>query len=262
MHVAKTGWSNCIDRSRRNPYPVPAMKQKITLAVNKRPADVSAKNLRKAGEVPGVVYGSKTESTSIVCKTKELHNVYMKAGENTLVEVELDGKKIPTLIHAISYEPVSGAYEHVDFYAVDMTKKVTTRVPVSFEGVAPAVKDLGGILVTVHGEVTVQCLPADIPEKFVVDLASLKEFRDSITVASLAMPQGVTAVDNAETVIITVQEPRKEEEVVATPAAGAEGAAADGAAPAADGAAPAAAAPAAAGDKKDAKAADAKPAKK
>lgn len=237
------------------------MKQSITLAVNKRPADISAKNLRKAGEVPGVVYGSKLQSTSIVCKTKELHNVYMKAGENTLVEVELDGKKIPTLIHAVSYEPVSGAYEHVDFYAVDMTKKVTTRVPVSFEGVAPAVKDLGGILVTVHGEVTVQCLPADIPEKFVVDLGALKEFRDSITVATVAMPKGVTAVDNAATVIVTVQEPRKEE-VVATPVAGAEGAPADGAAPAADGAAPAAAAPAAAGDKKDAKAGDAKPAKK
>jgi large subunit ribosomal protein L25 len=183
----------------------------------------------------------------------------MKAGENTLVEVELDGKKIPTLIHAVSYEPVSGAYEHVDFYAVDMTKKVTTRVPVSFEGVAPAVKDLGGILVTVHGEVTVQCLPADIPEKFVVDLASLKEFRDSITVASLAMPQGVTAVDNAETVIITVQEPRKEEVIEPVPGA-ADAAAAAGAAPAdaaAAGAAPAAAAGAPAAGK-DAKA----PAKK
>ncbi len=223
------------------------MKQKITLAVNKRPADENVKTLRKAGEVPGVLYGSKTESTSIKCKTKDLHNVYMKAGENTLVEVEMEGKKIPTLIHALSYEPVSGAYEHVDLYAVDMTKKVTTRVPVVFEGVAPAVKELGGILVTVHGEITVQCLPADIPEKFTVDLAPLAQFRDSITVGKVTMPQGVSVVDNVETVIVTVQEPRKEEVVEATPAAGAEGAApADGAAPAADGAAPAAA-----GEKKE-----------
>ncbi len=218
-----------------------------------RPADENVKTLRKAGDVPGVIYGSKMKSTSIKCKTKDLHNVYMKAGENTLVEVEMDGKKIATLIHSLAYEPVSGDYEHVDLYAVDMTKKVTTRVPVSFEGTAPAVKELGGILVTVHGEITVSCLPGDIPEKFVVDLGSLAQFRDSITVGKLVMPKGVTAQDNADTVVVTVQEPRKEEVIEPVVTAAAEGAApgAEGAAaaPGADGAA----APAAGGDKKDAK---------
>jgi large subunit ribosomal protein L25 len=229
------------------------MKQTLTLAVNMRPADENVKTLRRSGDVPGVIYGSKMKSTSIKCKVKDLHNVYMKAGENTLVEVEMDGKKIPTLIHSLAYEPVSGAYEHVDLYAVDMTKKVTTRVPVSFEGVAPAVKELGGILVTVHGEITVQCLPADIPEKFVVDLSSLAQFRDSITVGKITMPKGVVAQDNAETVVVTVQEPRKEEVIEPVVTATAEGAVgADGAA--APAAAGAAAAPAAAGgDKKDAK---------
>lgn len=214
------------------------MKQKITIALTKRPADENIKTLRKAGEVPGVMYGRKTETMSIKCKTKDLHTVYMKAGENTLVEVEVDGKKIPTLIHALAYEPITGAYEHVDFYAVDMTKKVTTKVPVVFENVAPAVKELGGVLVTVHDSITVQCLPSDIPEKFTVDLTPLAAFRDSITVGKVVMPQGVTLHDLAETVIVTVQEPRKEEviEPVVTAVEGAvEGA--EGAAPGAEGAA-------------------------
>lgn len=232
-------------------------KEVITLAVQTRAKTDNVQSLRKTGNVPAVIYGSKTENVTVHCSLKELHNVYVRAGKNTLVEVTLAEKKIPCLIHAISFNPVTDTEEHVDFYAVDMTKKVTTHVPVIVTGESAAIKTLGGVLVTVHDQVEVSCLPSDIPASFTVDIAVLQNFRDSITVSSLVVPKGVTIKSSPDMVIVTVQEPRKEEvvEVVAAPVEGAAGAA-----PAAEGAA----APAA-GAKTDDKAAagkDKAPAKK
>ncbi len=239
------------------------MKQTISLSVSNRDTAHNVKHMRKAGTVPGVIYGNAIKNTAIQCSAKELHGVYVKAGENTLVDVEMDGKKVPCLIHAISFHPVTSAYEHIDLYAVSMTKKVTTHVPVIFVGECPAVKNLGGVLLTVHSQLEVTCLPSEIPANFTVDLSVLENLRDSVTVAKLDVPKGVVITESPETAIIIVQEPRKEEVIEPVVTAAADGATAEGA-PAADGVAPAAGAAATdakAGDKaggKDAKA----PAKK
>ncbi len=222
----------------------------IQLTVSKRLPEDKANSLRKGGQTPGVIYGSKMENTSIKCSTKDLRSVYGKAGESTLVEVHIDGHKVPSLIHAITFEPVSGAFEHVDLYAVDMTKKVTTHVPLVFAGESPAVKELGGILVKTHSTLTITCLPKDLPRNIQVDISSLKEFNNTILAGSIILPHGVELKDTPETVIAIVQEPRKEE--VAEVVAPVEGAAAPGAEGAAA-AAPAAGAAPAAKDAKDAK---------
>lgn len=193
----------------------------LSLSATKRAPAERAKLLRKAGELPGVIYGSKTASTPIKMKLKDFHSVYMKAGESTLVEVELDGVKIPSLIHSLSFEPVTGAYEHIDLYAVDMAKKVTTHVPLVFKGESPAVKDFGGVLVTVHDKVTVTCLPKDLPHSFEIDLSSLVAFRNSILVSVLKAPAGVIIEEKPDSVLVTVQEPRAEEIIAPTPVEGA-----------------------------------------
>ena len=252
-----------LDQSRNYLYSISAMKKDlIALAVHVREPKEKVNGLRKQGTVPGIVYGN-IKNTLVKCSAKDVQNVHVQAGENTLVEIDLDGKKVPCLIHAVSFDPVTSKIEHVDFYAVDMTKKVTAHVPVYMTGESPAVKTQGGMIVIVHGQLEVSCLPADLPSSFTVDISSLENFHDTITVASLKVPNGVTLKNSPETVILTVQEPRKEE--VVEPAPGtvpAEGATpAEGAAAPAAGAAPVAGAPAKADDKtagKDAKA----PAKK
>lgn len=218
-------------------------EEALSLSVSTRSAEENPKSIRRAGDVPGIIYGAKTKSVVVKCKRKELHTVYVEAGENKLVEVQIDDKKIPCLIHAVSFDPVSDREEHVDFYAVDRTKKVTTRVPVVVTGESPAVKTEGGVLVTVHDEIEVTCLPHDIPAQFIVAIGVLQKFHDSITVGELRVPKGVTIKSPADMVIITVQEPRKEEviEVVAPVATEGE-AAATAAAPGVEGAAAASAA--------------------
>lgn len=220
------------------------MKQAIPLTVTGRDLKKNVKHLRKEGIVPGILYGN-TTNTPVAFSHKEFHNVFAKAGENTLVEVQMDDKKIPCLIHAVTYDPVTSAYEHIDFYAVDMTKKVTTNVPIHFEGESPAVKNEGGVLLTVRSELEVTCLPTAIPSHFTVNLGKLEKLRDSFTVADLDVAKDILITESPDTAIVIVQEPRKEEVIEPVVAAAAEGAApAEGAAAA--GGAPAGAAAAAA----------------
>lgn len=234
-----------LDQFSNNHYSISAMKKEvISLTINARDAKEKSNGLRKAGSVPGVIYG-KVTNAKVKCSGKDLQNVHIRAGENTLVDVDFDGQKLPCLIHAVSYDPVSSKIDHVDFYAVDMTKKVTAHVPVFTTGESPAVKAHGGMIVIVHGQLEVSCLPADLPSGFTVDISTLENLHDTVTVASLKVPTGVTLKNSPETVILTVQEPRKEEVVEPLPGAvPVEGAVpADGTAPATG--APGAAAPAA-----------------
>jgi len=216
------------------------------------PRDTATKpnKLRRGGTVPCVVYGHDMKNLQVVCAERELHRVFAKAGESTLIELDMDGKKIPVLFKDITFHPISGREEHADFYAVNMKEEIETLVPVKYKGEAPAVKDLGGVFITAHEAVTVRCLPADLPHELTVDISGLAEFHMSITVKDLHLAKGVKVMEGADTVLATVQEPRKEEVITPSPteavpaegAAPAEGApAAEGGAPAASGAAPAAA---------------------
>lgn len=211
----------------------------ITLKASARDTKSTTSQLRKSGQVPCVVYGN-VENTLLQCEHQPLKQAYMAAGASTLVSLEMNGKTVPVLFHEMDFHPVSGKFDHVDFFAVDMNKEVEAQVALHFEGESAAVKD-GGILVTPVAHLTVRCLPKDLPHNLPVKLDTLAEMHAVITVKDIALPAGVTVEEDPEMVVATVQEPRKEEEVVA--AAPAEGVVA---AAGAEGAAPAAGAPAAA----------------
>ena len=108
---------------------------------------------------------------------------------------------------------MSGKANHVDFFQVNMKEEVETTIPVEFVGESEAVKALGGILVKNIDEIPVKCLPADLPEKFVVDIAKLATFEDQYTVKDLKTSDKVEIMLEDETVIAMVSEPRSEEEL-------------------------------------------------
>lgn len=208
----------------------------VALTAQARDATAKARQLRRAGQVPGVVYGN-TIHMPIQCPEIELHQAFARAGESTLVELSVGEKKIPVLFKHVDLDPVSDREIHVDFYAVDMKAEIETTVPVHFEGEAPAVKTLGGIFVVSHDHVQVRCLPADLPHAITINVAGMEAFRATVSVKDLQVPKGVKVQDGPETVIASIQEPREEEVVqVALPT---EGAAPVEGAPAAEGAAPA-----------------------
>jgi large subunit ribosomal protein L25 len=212
----------------------------VTLSTATRSTDISARQLRRTGVVPCIVYGNKTENIAFQCEIVALTKAYTKAGESTLVELDLGGKKVPVLFHEVKFDPMSDNISHVDFYAVDMNKEVEADVAILFEGESPAVKE-GGILVTTLDSITVRCLPKNLPHNLPIDLSKLVDMESQLTVADIAVPAGVTLLSEPDAVIAIVQEPRPEE-VEEAPAADA----AAGATPAEG-----AAAPAAEGEKKE-----------
>lgn len=197
----------------------------VPLAASTRDLRASPKALRRSKQVPCVVYGQKTQM-NVQCPAQELHNAFVKAGESTLVALDVEGKKIPVLFKAVDFDPVSDREIHADFYAVNMEKEIETLVPLHFEGEAPAVKTLGGVLVIAHDHVKVRCLPKNLPHSITVNIATLEEFHSSLYIRDLQIPQGVQVMDRADSVLITVQEPRAIEEVAIAAPAVAEGEAA------------------------------------
>lgn len=200
----------------------------IPLKAEARKDNDVAKNIRAEDRVPCVLYGNEQENTNITCDYSELYRVYSKAGESVIVDLDIDGKKVPALFNEVQFTPVTDRILHVDFYAVNMKKEIEANVPVEFTGESEAVKGLGAVFVTVSDTLTVKCLPTDLPQHLEVSIEGLNEFGDSVLVSDITVPSGVVIVEEPDTMLATVQEPRKEEEPEPTEgeegAAGAEGA--------------------------------------
>jgi len=188
----------------------------ITLEVEKRDLKEGLGNIRKAGKIPAVFYGKKEASTPIQLSYAIFEKTLKDAGESTVLHLKGVGIDVDVLIHDVDLNPVTDLPRHVDFYAIEKGKKLEIKVPLEFVGIAPAVKDLGGILVKVMHEVEIEALAADLPHNLVVDISTLASFDSVITIADIVVPKGVTVKAKSEEVIASVYEP-KEEVVEAAP---------------------------------------------
>jgi len=174
--------------------------------------------LRGKGFIPAELYGHETKNAHLTVGVKEFAEVYKKAGENTIVNVMVDGENYPSLIYDVMYAPIGGQILSVDFYKVNMNQEIHTTVPLEFVGEAPAVKAFGGILTKAMNEIEIKALPADIPASIKIDLSALTEIGKKIYVKDLAHT-GKFKILIAETnVVASVAEQEKEEEIpVAAP---------------------------------------------
>lgn len=221
--------------------------ESILLEAAPREAQTKGKHLRVRGIVPAVYYGRGQKPRTLQLSYQAFKKVFDKAGENTIIDLSIDGKKTPVLVHEVQYDPIKDVVSHVDFIHVDMQQEVTTSVKVVTLGIAPAVKNMSGILDIQKHEIKIKCLPKDLIHSIEVDVTGIVDFHTSVHVKDLKVPPNIKILDNMEDTVVTATPPRAEEETKPAEAAvGVEGAAvagAPGAAPAvgAAGAAPAAA---------------------
>lgn len=190
----------------------------VTLEATKRETSKSARlALRKEAMIPAVVYGKKEASTPIAISVINFKKVWEEAGESTVVTLNGFGKSVDVLIQEVAIDHVSGLPVHVDFYAIEADKMVEVEVPLDYVGESPAVKLLGGNLVKVLHEVTIEALPKNLPHNIEVDISSLETFDSQILAKDLKLSPGVTLITNPEEVVALVAEvtEEKEEEVVA-----------------------------------------------
>lgn len=183
----------------------------LTLQAEKRDK-VSNVTLRKAGRVPAVLYGPKEPSTPISIGEADFTKLFKVAGESSVIEIKGLGDVKEALVYEVDADPVTGKIRHVDFYAIEKGKPIEVDVPLEFVGEAPAVKELGGILMKVLHELKIEVLPKNLPHSIVVDVGSLKDFESQIHVKDLALPEGVTALTSPEEVVALVSEAKEEPE--------------------------------------------------
>lgn len=174
------------------------------------------KSLRGEGLIPAELFGKEIKNLHLSVPEKEFMKVYREAGENTVVTIITeDGKKIPALISNVTRDPFRNKILSIDLYGVRMDKEIRARVPIEFVGTAPALKN-GLLVVKVMSEIEVEALPSKIPHRFEIDLSSLLNTGQSITVNDIRVPANVKIFAPKEAVIVTVQEPA-EEKVVSPP---------------------------------------------
>lgn len=185
----------------------------MTIKLKAQKRDVFGKQLKKvreAGQVPVVVYGAKQEATPLLVDTKEFVKVLSEAGESSIVSLDMGGSGHDVLIHEVQYHPIKGQPIHADLYVVQQYKKIEVDVPLVFEGVAPAVKELGGNLVKVMHELPIEALPKDLPHDIKIDVSGLATLDSQILVKDIKLPAGVVALAEPEEVVVSISEAGEE----------------------------------------------------
>lgn len=174
-----------------------------------------ARKLRRAGQVPGVVYGRRREPLPVVVEAKSLRNVlHTQAGMNVLIDLSIangDRAAETVMVKDVQRDIFLRDIIHVDFHTISLTETLEAHVRLSFVGQAPGVAE-GGVFEVHLREVVIECLPTQIPEHVEVDINGLA-VGDSIHVRDLKVPPEVTIVTPVEEVVATVVMPKAVEEV-------------------------------------------------
>ncbi|SDK22408.1 LSU ribosomal protein L25P [Methylophilus rhizosphaerae] len=188
----------------------------------------ASRRLRRAGNVPGVIYGGEQPAVSIELDHKELFMQFRhEAFHASILSLVLDGKAESVLLRDYQLHPVRNTIQHIDFQRVSATEKIHVKVPFHFtnEEAAPGVKLGGGNISHIQTEADISCLAKDLPEFIEVDLGNL-EVGHSIHLSEIKLPKGIEFVQLAhgdDTAVATILKPRGGEaaatEAEETPAA-------------------------------------------
>jgi large subunit ribosomal protein L25 len=187
--------------------------EKVIIQAEKRTVTgKQVKALRREGKLPAVIYGYGIDPISIVLDTRSSSRTLAKATSSSLITIELDGTQYPTLVREKQLDFIRNSIIHVDFMAVSMTEKITASVGVHVVGESPAVKEFGAILVTGLTELEVECLAADLPERFTVDVSGLAEISSGVYVRDVVPPANVEILNDPEEMIVVATAMAAEEE--------------------------------------------------
>ncbi len=174
----------------------------------------AVKALRREGLIPAELYGHGASNLHLSVPSREFAKVFKEAGTNTLVNLLVEGKKQPVLIHEVDRDYLTDEVAHIDFYQVRMDEKIKAKIPLEFVGESPAVKEKAAILNKAMTEIEVEALPADLPHRLSADLSKLLDLNQSVYVRDIAVPKGVEVLVDPETVVVTATPPAAEEKKV------------------------------------------------
>jgi large subunit ribosomal protein L25 len=177
----------------------------------------AAKKLRNNNQIPAVFYGPNREPLNLAMEYPELEGfIGRTGGENIILDLKVKSdsgtQTLNVILKDLQVDPVKDTYLHADFYEISMDKEITVNVPIHLIN-TPAGVEEGGILQHVRREVSVSCLPDKLIEVLELDVSQL-EIGDSVHIRDLALPEGITPLDDENVTIAVVAAPTVVEEVV------------------------------------------------
>jgi large subunit ribosomal protein L25 len=202
--------------------------ERVKLVVQNRAVLGSAESrrLRRQGLIPGVLYGRETPVAIAVDERDLRHALTGDAGTNAVLDVVVEGgKSHASVLKEYQQDPVRGFITHVDLQEVRLDQPIHATVPVHLVGEAAGAKE-GGVLQQAVTEITVEALPLEVPATVDFDVSGL-HIGDSAHLGDVPLPDGVTLVDDAETVLASVTQPTRVEEPEETLEEGEEAASAE-----------------------------------
>lgn len=178
----------------------------LTLATRDLEGSRANRRLRRDGRVPGILYGGDGEPLAFSVDSRELRHALNAAG--AVIELSFEGSTTTAVLKEFQRHPVRGDMMHVDFLRVRMDQPIQQPVILELEGVdeAPGIVE-GGVLEQTLRELTVEALPAEVPESITFDASSL-ELGATVHVSDLTAPAKVTILDDPESVVASITIPR------------------------------------------------------
>lgn len=172
-------------------------------------------HLRKAGKIPAVVFGHGLASLSVTLDAHEFDHLRRTIHSNSIISLEIDGKDTRrVMVHGIHIDPRSRHLLHVDLFALKSGEEVTVEIPLHTTGEAYAATKLGGTLLHTFDRVRVRALPEKLPESLEVSIESLVDFDAAVHLRDVALPEGVTLLNDPDEVVAKVIPQRAVEEPV------------------------------------------------
>ena len=169
-----------------------AAKEKLTLEISERELrKKKVSKLRRQGVIPGIIHGKDFDPIHVQVDERTFEQLHRKAHGTSLVNLELSGKTIQVLIHAVHRDKLRGNPIHVEFLKVEANRQVTVDVPLVFIGVSPGEKEGKGKVTHEETSIHLKCSPADIPSEIVVDVSGIIDKHDVIHASDLKLPEGV-----------------------------------------------------------------------
>lgn len=220
------------------------MSDTVLIAETGRPTgSANARRMRHIDTIPAVVYGQGMDPITISVSRRDLRLALSgSAGTNTVLDLTVDGTVYPAIVKDMQRHPVRRTVQHVDFLQVNLSEEIVVAVPVRLTGEAKAVAAENGLVDLARSEIEVSTTPGSIPDEIVVDVTDMT-MDDTITIADLPLPAGVTPIGEPDWAVVTVltmstpvldAEDAAAEEAAAEAAEGADAEAGDDTAAAAD----------------------------
>ena len=185
---------------------------KVVIKAEKR--DVIGKKvgvIRRQGLVPGVMYGHNSEPFAITMNARDVKRALTGLTSSSIVTVEVNGESHQALIREKQKNYLRNEIIHIDFQILSLKEKIRSKIEIQLTGLAPAMKNFNGIVLQERESIDVEALPADLPERFVVDISKLENIGDLIRVSDLDIAESVTVFDDINDVIVSVSGAMAEE---------------------------------------------------